>query len=61
MVRTRGSQIMEVPIWNGVQFIRDEFSKAAEGQIVVTAYLLAGDPHLPYTTSTVVEVHPKLS
>ena len=61
VVRTRGSQIMEVPIWNGVAFIRDEFTKAAEGQVVVTAVLLAGDPHLPYTTNTVVEVHPKLS
>lgn len=61
VVRTRGSQIMEVPIWNGVSFIRDEFTKAAEGQVIVTAILLAGDPHLPYTTNTVVEVHPKLS
>jgi len=61
VVRTRGSQIMEVPTWNGVALIRDEFTKAAEGQIVVTAYGLVGDPHLPYTTNTVVEVHPKLS
>ena len=61
VVRTRGSQILEVPLWNGVQFVRDELTKAAEGQIVVTAFLLAGDPHLPYTTNTVVEVHPKLA
>ena len=61
VVRTRGSQILEVPIWNGLQFVRDEVTKAAEGQIIVTAFLLAGDPHLPYTTNTVVEIHPKLS
>ena len=61
VIRTRGSQILEVPLWNGVQFVRDEVTKAAEGQILVTAFLLAGDPHLPYTTNTVVEVHPKLS
>lgn len=61
VIRTRGSQILEVPLWNGVQFVRDEVTKAAEGQILVTAFLLAGDPHLPYTTNTVVEVHPKLA
>ena len=60
-VRQRGSQILEIPTWQGISLIRDELTKAAEGQVVVTAFMLVGDPHAPYTTDTVVEVHPKLS
>ena len=37
-VAATGRAIM--PIWNGIAFIRDAASKAAEGQILVTAHML---------------------
>ena len=37
-VAATGRAIM--PIWNGIAFIRDNVSKAAEGQIAVTAHML---------------------
>ena len=58
---TAGSQPIRVPVWQGVQLIRDPFTGAGKGQVTVTALLLAGDPHLPYGASSVKEVHPKLS
>jgi len=60
VARTAGSQPIRVPVWRGVQFVRDPFTDAGKGQITVTAYLLIGSPHLPYGTSTIVEIHPKL-
>ena len=61
VVRQRGSQIVEVPTWQGIDLIRDEFTEAKKGQIVLTAYVLVGDPHVPYSTDTLIEVHPKVS
>ena len=61
VMRQRGSQIAEVPVWQGISLIRDEFTKAAEGQIVVTAVMLVSDPHLPFGVQTAIEIHPKLS
>ena len=61
VARTAGSQPIRVPVWNDVQMIRDPYSEAGKGQIKVTAVMLVGSPHLPYGTSTIVEVHPKVS
>lgn len=61
VAKTAGSQPIRVPTWRGVQFVRDPFSDAGKGQITITAYLLIGDPHLPYGTNTVVEVHPQVA
>ncbi len=54
-------QAITVPVWKGVELIVDPYSKAAEGQRVVTAVMLCGSPFVPYGTSQVIEVHPKLS
>ena len=61
VARTAGSQPIRVPVWNDIQMIRDPFSEAGKGLVKVTAVMLIGSPHLPYGTSTVVEVHPKVS
>ena len=61
VMRTRGSQIAEVPVWSGLTLIRDPYTDAGKGQITVTAHALVGNPHLPYGTSSVVEIHPKIS
>ena len=61
VARTAGSQPIRVPTWSSIQLIRDEFSGAAAGKVILTALALVGSPHLPYGNSTVVEVHPKIS
>ena len=58
---TRGSQPIRVPTWRNVQMIRDPYSDANKGEIVLTLFVLVGSPHLPYGTSTIKEIHPKLS
>lgn len=54
-------QPVTVPVWRGVEMIVDPYTEAAKGQRVVTAVSLVGSPFIPYGTSQVVEVHPKLS
>lgn len=54
-------QQMKMPVWDGIRFVRDEISNAAEGQTHVTAYLLIGSPVVPYTTAMIKQIHPKLS
>ena len=62
VARTAGAQPIRVPVWRGVQLIRDVYGdNAKKGQVTVTAYVLIGSPHLPYQTNTVVEIHPKLA
>ena len=61
VARTAGSQPIRVPVWQGMQLIRDPFSEAGKGQIKITAVMLVGSPHLPYQTNTIVEIHPKVS
>ena len=62
VARTAGAQPIRVPVWRGVQLIRDVFGdNAKKGTVTVTAYVLIGSPHLPYQTNTVVEIHPKLA
>ena len=57
---TRGRQPIRVPIWQNVQLVRDPYTGAGKGEITLTVYLLAGSPHLPYGTSTIKEIHPKI-
>ena len=57
---TAGRQPIRVPIWRGLQLIRDNITGAKSGKVIVTAVLLLGSPHLPYGANTVKEVHPKL-
>ena len=61
VARIAGSQPIRVPVWSSVQLIRDPFSEAGKGRIKVTAVMLVGSPHLPYGTSTIVEIHPKVA
>lgn len=54
-------QAVQVPVWKGMELISDPYTNAAKGQRIVTAVMLAGSPFVPYSTSQVVEIHPKLS
>ena len=52
---------LRVPTWSGVELIIDPYTKAGQGVKVCTATMLVGDPHVPYATSQLKELHPKLS
>ena len=60
-VLTAQGRPIQVPIWSGMEIIVDPYTEAAKGQRVLTAVLQCGSPFIPYGTSMVVEVHPKLS
>lgn len=49
------------PIWRGVQLVRDPYSQAKEGIVSITAFVLVGAPHLPYSTNQIKELHPKIT
>ena len=51
---------IRVPVWSGVQLIRDIYSGAGTGLVTVTAVTLLGSPHVPHGASQVIEVHPHL-
>ena len=61
VVLTGGEGPMRVPVWSNMEVIVDPYTNAGKGQRIITVTTLVSDPHLPYGTSTVVEVHPKLS
>ena len=48
-------------MWSSMTVIVDPYSGASEGLKTLTATALVGDPHIPYTTSQVKELHPKIS
>ena len=54
-------QPVKVPVWSGMELISDPYTNAAKGQRIVTAVMLAGSPFVPYGTSQVAELHPKLA
>lgn len=54
-------QMIQVPVWRGVELITDPYTNAGKGQRVVTAVSLVSDPFVPYGAAQVKEVHPKLS
>ena len=60
-VLTAQGRPIVVPVWSGLEILIDPYTQAAKGQRVVTAVSLVGSPFIPYKTSQVVEVHPKLS
>ena len=59
--RASGAYAIKVPMWSGIEIVRDPYSNAGKGQIVVTATSLLGDPHVPHGSSQVLEIHPKVS
>ena len=52
---------LRVPTWMGMEIIVDPYTQAGKGEKVCTATMLVGDPHIPYTTDQLKELHPKLS
>ena len=60
ILKTGRPRTIEVPIWQGVQLIVDPYTRSAEGETHLTLLMLAGDPFVPYQTSQVLEIHPKI-
>ena len=56
-----GRQPITVPVWSAMSLIVDPYSGAGEGKRTITATALVSDPFIPYTTSQVKELHPKIS
>lgn len=54
-------QPLRIPTWMGIELIVDPYTQAGKGVKVVTATMLVGDPHVPYSTSQLIELHPRLS
>ena len=61
IVRAAQGRPISVPRWGGVEVITDRYTMAKQGIILVTAQLLVGSPFIPYGTSQVVEVNPKVT
>ena len=38
-----GDRVAVMPVWNGMQLIRDPYTSAGKGEVVVTAIMLVGD------------------
>jgi hypothetical protein len=52
-----GPPRIEVPVWNRLQLIRDEYTAAKKGQIVLTVNALIGAPVVRYGTDVLKELH----
>ena len=52
-----GPPRVEIPVWNRLQLIRDEFTAAKKGQIVLTVNALIGAPVVRYGTDVLKELH----
>ena len=52
---------LRIPVWMGMEIIVDPYTQAGKGEKVCTCTMLVGDPHIPYTTDQLKELHPKLT
>lgn len=48
-------------VWNALDVVRDVYSNARSGQVLLTATALMSSPHVPHGTAMLKEVHPKIS
>ena len=58
---TGSRQPIQVFRWSEMRLLADPFTKAGQAIRVITAWTMISDPHAPYTTSQVKEIHPKIS
>ena len=48
---------LEVPVWNRMELIRDQYTAAKKGQVVLTAAAYIGAPIIRFGTSVLKELH----
>ena len=61
VVLSSSSTPPKIHVWDAMQIVRDPYSGAGVGKIVLTATSLISPLFLPHGTSQAIEVHPKLS
>ena len=61
VTRNAGGQNIRIYTWGSLQLIRDPFSGAGSGKVVVTAVQLVSDPFIPYGVNQAVEINRDLS
>ena len=54
-------EMPKIHVWDAMQLVRDPYSGAGAGKVTITATALVSPLYIPYSTSQVKEVHPKLS
>ena len=52
-----GPPRIEIPVWNRMQLIRDEYGKAKSGAVTITVNVLLGAPVVRYGTDVLKELH----
>ena len=52
---------IRIHVWSALEVVRDPYTKAREGGVVLTATALVSDVYIPHGQSQVKEIHPKLS
>ena len=55
-----GPSPIRIYVWNALEIIRDPYSGAGTGKIVLTATALVSEVYAPHGTSQIKEIHPKL-
>ena len=60
-VLSASAEMPKIHVWDAMQIVRDPFSGAGAGKVTLTATALVSPLYVPYGTSQVKEVHPKLS
>ena len=61
VVLSASSTPPKIHVWDALQVVRDPYSGAGVGKIVLTATALVSPLFIPHGTSQAIEVHPKLS
>ena len=61
VVLSASPEMPKIHVWDAMQLIRDPYSGAGAGKVTITATALVSPLYIPYGTSQVKEVHPKLS
>ena len=61
VVLAASAETPKIHVWDAMQLVRDPYSGAGAGKVTITATSLVSPLYIPYGTSQVKEVHPKLS
>ena len=61
VVLSAGPTPIRLYVWSALEIVRDPYSGAGAGKVILTATALVSDVYIPHTTSQVKEIHPKLS
>ena len=56
-----GPSPIRIYVWSALEIVRDPYTGAAAGKVVLTATALVSDVYVPHGQSMVKEIHPKLS